>query len=72
MSPAATKSNPFEEKNPLKQGLKLCCRLRALGMYSFEEKNPLKQGLKPQCRKAIWEAVNPIEEKNPLKQGLKL
>ena len=36
----------IEEKNPLKQGLKLCCDCSKTAELLIEEKNPLKQGLK--------------------------
>ena len=38
----------IEEKNPLKQGLKLTIKRIALKICFIEEKNPLKQGLKPE------------------------
>ena len=37
----------IEEKNPLKQGLKLSGLNIVLLHFIIEEKNPLKQGLKP-------------------------
>ena len=37
----------IEEKNPLKQGLKLGTMLLSVALPWIEEKNPLKQGLKP-------------------------
>ena len=36
----------IEEKNPLKQGLKLEMLATNMVQYKIEEKNPLKQGLK--------------------------
>ena len=61
----------IEEKNPLKQGLKLTANTSLILHVWIEEKNPLKQGLKHQKRSVkLW--LNKIEEKNPLKQGLKL
>ena len=61
----------IEEKNPLKQGLKLVVQDSDWRVFKrIEEKNPLKQGLK-QIRFTCWSCYNWIEEKNPLKQGLK-
>ena len=60
----------IEEKNPLKQGLKLCDNASHDAYYFIEEKNPLKQGLKLDTLQRMRSIVN-IEEKNPLKQGLK-
>ena len=36
----------IEEKNPLKQGLKLSFKAKGKKVAQIEEKNPLKQGLK--------------------------
>ena len=60
----------IEEKNPLKQGLKLFSSFAFLVASLIEEKNPLKQGLK-QEKSEDCNSPSRIEEKNPLKQGLK-
>ena len=61
---------PIEEKNPLKQGLKLHKSPNAPAIIGIEEKNPLKQGLKLEIKEPTGVQLR-IEEKNPLKQGLK-
>ena len=60
-----------EERNPLKQGLKLEVCHFLLFLHHVEERNPLKQGLKRIDENEHGELMD-VEERNPLKQGLKL
>ena len=56
-STGAPTTTTIEEKNPLKQGLKLTSSAAVASSAFIEEKNPLKQGLKQSYTIGQWSII---------------